>query len=208
MKPKDDSEDDDFGLTTAEKRHNKRKLDLEQKTGSLSKLANSTFRERMDEFNTGLSKLTEHNDLPRISAAGNGQVSICAISPYYIYFPFPLNSREGKNVPIGLCWNSYYCTFCISVSKWNGREYQTNERRSLKDVVYKAFMNHIDRNCPMQQMFQLLYNTVNLFDREGMNDVIERRAHQGGVTVRSNENRNRLSILKKYDFKHFTKISD
>jgi protein FAM32A len=72
MKPKDDSEDDDFGLTTAEKRHNKRKLDLEQKTGSLSKLANSTFRERMDEFNTGLSKLTEHNDLPRISAAGNG----------------------------------------------------------------------------------------------------------------------------------------
>ena len=59
-------------LTDAEKRHKKRRLDLEHKTGSLTKLATTTFRERIDSFNNGLSKLTEHNDIPRVSAAGNG----------------------------------------------------------------------------------------------------------------------------------------
>lgn len=31
-----------------------------------------TYREKVNEFNEKLSTLTEHNDIPRISAAGNG----------------------------------------------------------------------------------------------------------------------------------------
>jgi protein FAM32A len=31
-----------------------------------------TYREKVNEFNDKLSTLTEHNDIPRISAAGNG----------------------------------------------------------------------------------------------------------------------------------------
>jgi hypothetical protein len=30
------------------------------------------FRDRIEGFNNRLSRLTEHNDIPRISAAGNG----------------------------------------------------------------------------------------------------------------------------------------
>ena len=59
-------------LTPAELRHKKRQLELEQTSGTLAQIANTSFRERVGKFNEGLAKLTEHNDIPRISAAGNG----------------------------------------------------------------------------------------------------------------------------------------
>ncbi len=38
----------------------------------MKKVLSKTHRERIDEFNQYLSVLTEHNDIPRVSAAGNG----------------------------------------------------------------------------------------------------------------------------------------
>mmetsp|Transcript_5421 Transcript_5421/g.7319 ORF Transcript_5421/g.7319 Transcript_5421/m.7319 type:complete len:111 (+) Transcript_5421:125-457(+) len=38
----------------------------------LKAVAKKSHRERVDEFNAKLSQLTEHNDIPRVSAAGNG----------------------------------------------------------------------------------------------------------------------------------------
>jgi protein FAM32A len=57
-------------LTDAEKAAKKRKekRDLEE----LKKVASKSHRERVEEYNSKLSNLTEHNDIPRISAAGNG----------------------------------------------------------------------------------------------------------------------------------------
>lgn len=36
------------------------------------KLAQKSHRERIEEFNEKLGSATEHNDIPRVSAAGNG----------------------------------------------------------------------------------------------------------------------------------------
>ena len=38
----------------------------------MEKIASQSHRERVETFNTKLSKLTELNDIPRVSAAGNG----------------------------------------------------------------------------------------------------------------------------------------
>lgn len=57
-------------LTDAEKAAKKRKEQRELE--ELKKVASKSHRERVEEFNTKLSTLTEHNDIPRISAAGNG----------------------------------------------------------------------------------------------------------------------------------------
>ena len=66
--PNSDSEDDD--LTDFERAHIRKKRAKEAR--DTAALAEKSHRERVDEFNQGLSTLTEHNDLPRISAAGNG----------------------------------------------------------------------------------------------------------------------------------------
>lgn len=60
----------DQELTDAERAALKRKekRDIEE----LKKVASKSHRERVEEFNSKLSSLTEHNDIPRISAAGNG----------------------------------------------------------------------------------------------------------------------------------------
>ena len=63
-------EDDDDDLTEAEKRAMHFKLEKEKR--DLEKVAKLSHRERIDEFNNKLSELTEHNDIPRVSAAGNG----------------------------------------------------------------------------------------------------------------------------------------
>jgi protein FAM32A len=62
--------DDEIHLTEAQKRFKKQKMEKEKRDAE--KLAQKSFRDRIDEFNQKLSKLTEHNDIPRVSAAGNG----------------------------------------------------------------------------------------------------------------------------------------
>ncbi len=62
--------DDLDHLTPAQKRHELKKRKLE---GKLSKeVIEGSYRERVEKFNYKLSTMTEHNDIPRISAAGNG----------------------------------------------------------------------------------------------------------------------------------------
>lgn len=64
------SSDDDEELTVAEKRSKSFKQKHERK--EMEKIASQSHRERVETFNTKLSKLTELNDIPRVSAAGNG----------------------------------------------------------------------------------------------------------------------------------------
>ena len=57
-------------LTEAQKRHNERKINDEAR--SYKKLIEVPYRDRVEAFNARLATMTEHNDIPRISAAGNG----------------------------------------------------------------------------------------------------------------------------------------
>ena len=57
-------------LTEAEKRHRQRKLDALEREAK--KLIQLTYRDRVEKFNNKLASMSEHNDIPRISAAGNG----------------------------------------------------------------------------------------------------------------------------------------
>jgi protein FAM32A len=57
-------------LTESQKRHLRKKLEREQEEAK--NLSTTSFRERIDQFNNKLASMTEHNDIPRISAAGNG----------------------------------------------------------------------------------------------------------------------------------------
>lgn len=57
-------------LTVTQRRHFERKIEKEKEEAK--KLSKTSFRERVDQFNNKLAQLTEHNDIPRISAAGNG----------------------------------------------------------------------------------------------------------------------------------------
>lgn len=70
----DDEEDEqvdpeDF-LTDAEKRYRKAMRDREVEMARDA--TRMTHREKIEEFNAKLGALTEHNDIPRVSAAGNG----------------------------------------------------------------------------------------------------------------------------------------
>jgi protein FAM32A len=60
---------DDY-LTPAQKRFRQQKQAQEEKR--VKELVKKTHRERVEEFNSQLASMTEHNDIPRISAAGNG----------------------------------------------------------------------------------------------------------------------------------------
>lgn len=57
-------------LTETQKKHMAKKLKMESERSS--DLVKTTYRERVENYNVKLSTLTEHNDLPRVSAAGNG----------------------------------------------------------------------------------------------------------------------------------------
>lgn len=63
-------DEDDDELTEAERKALKRRLEKERQ--DLEKVAAKSHRERIEEFNEKLGSLTEHNDIPRVSAAGNG----------------------------------------------------------------------------------------------------------------------------------------
>ncbi|KAF1784322.1 hypothetical protein JG688_00001326 [Phytophthora aleatoria] len=64
----DDVEADD--MTPAQRRHAEHQKKREQE--EIEKLASKTYRERIEELNQHLGSLTEHHDVPRVSAAGNG----------------------------------------------------------------------------------------------------------------------------------------
>jgi protein FAM32A len=57
-------------LTEAQKRHEKRRRELEVE--EMKKAVKTTYRQRIEKFNEQLATRTEHNDIPRVSAAGNG----------------------------------------------------------------------------------------------------------------------------------------
>lgn len=57
-------------LTESQKRHMKKKREAELK--EIKNSVKTSYRERIENFNLKLSTLTEHNDIPRVSAAGNG----------------------------------------------------------------------------------------------------------------------------------------
>ena len=57
-------------LTESERKFRKR--ELKSRSSKLSSLVSKSHRERVDDFNQSLDSLPEHNDIPRVSAAGNG----------------------------------------------------------------------------------------------------------------------------------------
>jgi protein FAM32A len=63
-------DDDDDDMTEAERKAMKFKMERQRQESE--KVANKSHRERVEEFNEKLGSLTEHNDIPRVSAAGNG----------------------------------------------------------------------------------------------------------------------------------------
>jgi protein FAM32A len=66
----DDEEDPENYLTEAEKRYHK--VMKQRASEAASTAVSKTHREKVEEFNALLDNLTEHNDIPRVSAAGNG----------------------------------------------------------------------------------------------------------------------------------------
>ena len=57
-------------LTDAQKRHKQRLIDQEKRISK--KVIETPYRDRVEAFNAKLASMSEHNDIPRISAAGNG----------------------------------------------------------------------------------------------------------------------------------------
>ncbi|KAG7402332.1 hypothetical protein PHYBOEH_000040 [Phytophthora boehmeriae] len=57
-------------LTPAQRRHAEHQKKREQE--EIEKAASKTYRERIEDLNQYLGSLTEHHDVPRVSAAGNG----------------------------------------------------------------------------------------------------------------------------------------
>ncbi|TYZ65535.1 hypothetical protein PybrP1_004994 [[Pythium] brassicae (nom. inval.)] len=57
-------------MTPAQRRHEAHRKKREQ--AEIEKVAGKTYRERVEELNQYLGSLTEHHDIPRVSAAGNG----------------------------------------------------------------------------------------------------------------------------------------
>ena len=57
-------------LTEAQKRHKEKMKTVEER--EVKAVTAKSYREHIEEFNYKLSTTTEHNDIPRISAAGNG----------------------------------------------------------------------------------------------------------------------------------------
>lgn len=57
-------------MTDAQKIHKEKRKATEEK--ELKKFIKTSHRDRIEKFNLLLGQMTEHNDIPRISAAGNG----------------------------------------------------------------------------------------------------------------------------------------
>ena len=57
-------------MTEAQKIHKEKRMAMEEK--ELKKFVKVPHRDRIEMFNMRLGQMSEHNDIPRISAAGNG----------------------------------------------------------------------------------------------------------------------------------------
>jgi len=68
--PPSDDEDVDDDLTDAERKALKFKKQRQQEESK--KIARQSHRERVEAMNEKLGNMTELNDIPRVSAAGNG----------------------------------------------------------------------------------------------------------------------------------------
>eukprot|EP00602_Paraphysomonas_sp_CaronLab_P004560 CAMPEP_0185036106 /NCGR_PEP_ID=MMETSP1103-20130426/28569_1 /TAXON_ID=36769 /ORGANISM="Paraphysomonas bandaiensis, Strain Caron Lab Isolate" /LENGTH=110 /DNA_ID=CAMNT_0027573499 /DNA_START=18 /DNA_END=350 /DNA_ORIENTATION=+ len=60
---------DEF-LTETQRKHQAKKMKLEAER--MKDVVTQTYRDRVESFNYKLATMTEHNDIPRVSAAGNG----------------------------------------------------------------------------------------------------------------------------------------
>mmetsp|Transcript_5625 Transcript_5625/g.5057 ORF Transcript_5625/g.5057 Transcript_5625/m.5057 type:complete len:131 (+) Transcript_5625:30-422(+) len=69
---KDDSKEDGLysGLTEVQRKHKLRLLENQRR--NIDSIVKKSYRDRIDEYNNKLSSMTEHNDVPKVSAAGNG----------------------------------------------------------------------------------------------------------------------------------------
>ncbi|GBG28874.1 Protein FAM32A [Hondaea fermentalgiana] len=65
-----DDNDSLAGLTPAQRRFELKQREREAER--IKEMTRMTHRERVDAFNEKLSKLSEHHDIPKVSAAGNG----------------------------------------------------------------------------------------------------------------------------------------
>eukprot|EP00903_Cladosiphon_okamuranus_P011058 g10439.t1 len=63
-------EEENDVLTPAQRRFREKQLEREGK--KIRGMVKQTHRERIENFNALLASMTEHNDIPRCSAAGNG----------------------------------------------------------------------------------------------------------------------------------------
>ena len=57
-------------ITEAQRIHKEKRMAVEEK--ALKKFVKVPHKDRIEMFNLRLSNMTEHNDIPRVSAAGNG----------------------------------------------------------------------------------------------------------------------------------------
>ncbi|GLD93281.1 hypothetical protein PINS_up001873 [Pythium insidiosum] len=57
-------------MTPAQRRYEEHRRKREE--AQVQKVAEKTYRQRVEELNQYLGRLTEHHDIPRVSAAGNG----------------------------------------------------------------------------------------------------------------------------------------
>jgi protein FAM32A len=64
------SHDPDEHLTDSQRKFEQKKRKAE--LSSAKNIVGTTYRDRVELFNYNLSVMSEHNDIPRISAAGNG----------------------------------------------------------------------------------------------------------------------------------------
>jgi protein FAM32A len=65
------SKEKEVFLTETQRKH-KAKMDDILKNKIAKKMSETSYRERVEAFNHKLATTTEHNDIPRVSAAGNG----------------------------------------------------------------------------------------------------------------------------------------
>uniref|UniRef100_A0A7S2V474 Uncharacterized protein n=1 Tax=Fibrocapsa japonica TaxID=94617 RepID=A0A7S2V474_9STRA len=67
---KREPQDETFGMTKAQKEQLERAKALDKQKAE--NVAGKSYRARIEELNEALAMIPEHNDIPRVSAAGNG----------------------------------------------------------------------------------------------------------------------------------------
>ena len=66
----DEQNDSDSFLTESQRKFEQKRRKAE--LANAKKIVKKSYRDRVEEFNHSLSVMSEHNDIPRVSAAGNG----------------------------------------------------------------------------------------------------------------------------------------